>query len=72
MINRVMYWSMPYLVVDVLADPVFTQRTVKVPGDARLPWISIGGAEAPSTIIVSIAVIALLWVFKSRKMLTRN
>lgn len=63
MINWVMYWSMLYLVVDALADPVFTQRTVKVPESARLPWISVAGMEVPSTILVSVVVIALLWVF---------
>ncbi|MEB3862204.1 MAG: ABC transporter permease [Desulfurococcales archaeon] len=63
MINWVMYWVMLYLVVDALADPVFTQRTVKVPREARLPWINVAGVDIPSTIIVSAVIIVGVWVF---------
>ena len=63
MINWVIYWIMLYVVVDKLADPVFTQRTVKVPREARLPWISLGGLEIPSTVIISLAIMVGLWVF---------
>ncbi|MCE4602887.1 MAG: ABC transporter permease, partial [Desulfurococcales archaeon] len=63
MINWVMYWVMLYLVVDTLADPIFTQRTVKVPREARLPWISVAGVDVPSTIIISTMIIIGVWIF---------
>nr|MEB3852193.1 ABC transporter permease [Desulfurococcales archaeon] len=62
MLNWIVYWVLLYLVITRLQDPYFTTRTVEVPRGARLPWLSIGGVEVPSTILASAAILAALWV----------
>ena len=63
MLNWIVYWILLYVVVTKLADPIYTQRTVRVPETARIPWVTVGGYPVPGTILVSIAVLTALWVF---------
>ena len=42
MLNWAVYWAATYLVIDVLADPVYPHLTKQVPETARIPWIPPG------------------------------
>jgi len=63
MLNWMAYWILLYMVVDRLADPIFMQRTVKVPPSARIPWIPVHNTSIPGTIVISISIMILLWIF---------
>ncbi|MCE4612142.1 MAG: ABC transporter permease [Desulfurococcales archaeon] len=39
MLNWAIYWTSTYLVIDVLADPIYPHLTRQVPEAARIPWI---------------------------------
>ena len=62
MLNWAVYWVMLYIVVTRLIDPMFPQMTRPVPESARLPYIGLGGAQIPSTIIIAAVFAALTWV----------
>ena len=62
MLNWIVYWLLLYIVITRLQDKYYTTRTVEVPESARLPWISLGGANIPSTLLASIGVLVALWV----------
>jgi ABC-type uncharacterized transport system permease subunit len=61
MLNWIIYWILLYLVVTKLEDPYNPQRTLEVPQSSRLPWLHVDGAMIPSTLVVAIAVLAILW-----------
>ena len=63
MLNWIVYWFLLYLVATKLEDPYNPQRTLEVPSTSRLPWITIGSTQIPSTIVIAAAVLAVLWVF---------
>lgn len=61
MVNWIVYWSGLYLVVAVLADPVYPHLTREVPESARIPWVmGVPGILAASTAI-SLAAHAFLY-----------
>ncbi|GBF09953.1 ABC transporter, permease protein [Aeropyrum pernix] len=39
MLNWIAFWSLRYIVVEYLADPVYSHLTLEVPLEARIPWI---------------------------------
>ncbi|MCE4600135.1 MAG: ABC transporter permease [Desulfurococcales archaeon] len=59
MLNWIVYWTLLYAIIVYLADPVYPQRTIQVPPQARLPHI--GGI--PLTILVSALTSILMFVF---------
>jgi len=62
MLNWIIYWLLLYSVVTKLEDPFNPQRSLEVPESSRLPWLHVGGALIPSTLIVAVVVLVLLWV----------
>ncbi len=63
MLNWIVYWSLLYIVITRLQDKYYTTRTVEVPRSSQLPWIGIGSVELPSTIILAVIVLVVLWIF---------
>lgn len=63
MLNWTVYWVMLYYIITKLADPAFPQRTVEVPEEARIPWLTVGGVGIPATLPAAVAVAAAVWVF---------
>jgi ABC-type uncharacterized transport system permease subunit len=63
MLNWIVYWVLLYIVITRLQDPVFTTRTVEVPEEARIGWVTLGSASIPGTLLAAVAVMAALWVF---------
>jgi len=63
MLNWVVYWLLLYLVATRLEDPYHPERTLEVPASSRLPWVHVGHTAIPSTLLISAAVLAVLWVF---------
>ncbi len=63
MLNWISYWVMLYAVVVILANPVLPQKTLPVPREARIPWITVGGTAIPGTLVVTALVVAAAWVF---------
>jgi simple sugar transport system permease protein len=75
MLNWVVYWSLAYLVIAELSDPVYPHLTREVPEGARLPAVppeALGPlgdyfrGGLPSIPFVSVAVAAAAWWFMYR------
>lgn len=72
MFNWIIYWVSLYIVTAVLADPLYPQRSVRIPEDAMLPrWpsdeVTIAGytiypGTLPSILLISLATAVAAWI----------
>ena len=72
MFNWIIYWVGLYIVTAILADPLYPQRSVRVPEEAMLPrWpsqeVTIAGytiypGTLPSILLISLATTAVTWI----------
>lgn len=70
MLNWAVYWTATYLVIDILADPIYPHLTRQVPEAARIPWIpqqllgplsqALPGGM-PTIPFISLVVVLLVW-----------